>query len=100
MVVVEVTVVPIGTEGPSLSEYVARALKELEKLDVKYELTPTGTVIEGDLDEVLEVAKKMHESVFDGDIYRVVTTLQIDDRRDEELSIEGKKKSVNERMKK
>lgn len=96
--VLEVTIVPIGTEGPSLSKYVAGALEELEKMDVKYELTPSGTIIEGELEEILDIAKRMHESVFDESIFRVVTTIQIDDRRDKKLTIEGKRKSVEEKL--
>ncbi|KXA95459.1 hypothetical protein AKJ65_01785 [candidate division MSBL1 archaeon SCGC-AAA259E19] len=99
MAVVEVTVVPIGSEGPSLSEYVSKALEELEDTDLKYELTSSGTILQGDLDEVLAVAKRMHESVFDQEISRVVTYLQIDDRRDKSLTIRGKKESVEKKMK-
>ncbi|KXA91583.1 hypothetical protein AKJ57_00790 [candidate division MSBL1 archaeon SCGC-AAA259A05] len=99
MVVVEVTIIPIGTGGPSLSKYISKALEKLEDADVKYELTSSGTIIEGDLDEVLEVAKRMHENVFDQEISRVVTYLQIDDRRDKSMTIQGKKESVEKRMK-
>ncbi len=100
MAVVEITIVPVGTEGPSLSDYVAEALEVLEDEGVKYELTSTGTILEGDLDEVLEVAKKMHESVFDEEISRVVTSIRIDDRKDKNLEIEGKKRSVEEKLEK
>lgn len=100
MAVVEITIVPVGTEGPSLSDYVAEALEVLEEEGVKYELTSTGTILEGDLDEVMEVAKKMHESVFDEDISRVVTSIRIDDRKDKDLEIEGKKESVQEKIEK
>ncbi len=99
MVVVEVTVIPIGAEGPSLSKYVAGALDKLEGYDVEYELTSSGTIMEGDLDEVLEAARAMHENLFDEEIERVVTILQIDDRRDKDLTIEGKKGSVKNKMK-
>lgn len=100
MAVVEVTVIPIGTKDPSLSKYVAKALEELENKDVDYELTPSGTVLEGDLSEILEVIRDMHESVFGDDIKRVVTSVQIDDRRDKKHTRAGKKKSVEDRMKK
>jgi len=100
LAVVEVTVIPIGTEGPSLSGYVARALETLEKADIEYELTSTGTILEGDLDETLEVAKKMHESVFDERISRVVTSIRIDDRKDKTLTMKGKKDSVQEKLEK
>lgn len=98
LAVVEVTVIPIGTEGPSLSKFVAKVLEVLEEEDVEHELTSSGTIIEGELDEVLEIAKKMHESVFDDEVSRVVTTLEIDDRRDKELTIEEKKESVDEKL--
>lgn len=99
MAVVEITIVPIGTGEPSLSKYISKALEELEDADVKYELTSSGTLLEGDLDKVLSIAKRMHESVFDQEISRVVTYLQIDDRRDKSLTIKGKKKSVEKKMK-
>lgn len=99
MAVVEVTVIPIGTKTPSISKYVARALEVLEKeKDIKYELTSTGTIIEGNLERVLSLAKKMHESVFDMEVLRVVTIIRIDDRRDKPLSIEGKLKSVEGKL--
>lgn len=99
MAVVEVTVIPLGTKTPSISEYVARALEVLKKeKDIKYELTSTGTIIEGDLDKVLNLAKKMHESVFDEGVSRVITTIRVDDRRDKQLSIKGKLKSVEKKL--
>ena len=98
MVVAEIKIIPVGTKGPSLSRYVAKALKELEKTDIEYELTSSGTILEGELEDVLEAARKMHESVFDESTKRVLTTLEIDDRRDKELSISGKKKSVKKKL--
>ena len=99
MAVVEVAVIPLGTKTPSVSKYVARALEVLEKEnDIKYELTSMETIIEGDLDKVLDLAKKMHEAVFDKEILRVVTIIKIDDRRDKPLSMEGKVKSVQEKL--
>ena len=70
---------------------------EKEK-DVKYELTSTGTIIEEDLERVLNLAKRMHESVFGEEVSRVITIIRIDDRRDKPLSIEGKLKSVEEKL--
>ena len=48
MVVVEVTIVPVGTKSPSLSDYVAKASEILEKSNLEHELTSTGTIIEGE----------------------------------------------------
>ena len=99
MAIMEISVAPLGTKTPSVSKYVAKALEILEKeKDIKYELTSMGTIIEGDLGKVLNLAKKMHEAVFDKEILRVVTIIKIDDRRDKPLSIEGKIKSVQEKL--
>ncbi|OAT82395.1 MTH1187 family thiamine-binding protein [Desulfotomaculum copahuensis] len=100
MAVVEVSVVPIGTGGPGLSSYVAGCLKVLEAEEgISYQLTPMGTVIEGDLDRVLAVVRKMHEAPFGREISRVVTTVKIDDRRDKQLTMQGKVASVQGKLK-
>ena len=49
MAIAEVTIVPLGTATTSLSRYVADCHKVLMAAgDLKYELNPMGTVIEGD----------------------------------------------------
>ena len=64
MAMVEVSVVPVGTETPSVSRYVARAVQLLqEERDIKYELTAMGTIIEGDLDYLLALV--LHPSVLE-----------------------------------
>ena len=99
MAIAEITVVPIGTASPSVSKYVAGALKVLEQeKDVKYRLTGMGTILEGELPAVLEATRKMHESVFSDEIQRVLTMIRIDDRRDREASVERKLKSVAEKL--
>jgi uncharacterized protein (TIGR00106 family) len=58
-----------------------------------------GTIIEGDLDEILEVIRKMHEHPFTQGAVRVSTSIKIDDRRDKpEHSIAGKMRSVEEKL--
>ena len=99
MAIVEISVIPLGTKKPSVSKYVADALRILEKeKNIKYELTSMGTIIEGDLKKVLDLAVKMHGAVFDKEVLRVITIIKIDDRRDKPLSIEGKVKSVQEKL--
>ncbi|QJW44591.1 MTH1187 family thiamine-binding protein [bacterium BFN5] len=99
MAVVEVTVIPLGTGTPSISHYVAQCHKILEQAhDVKHQLTPMSTIIEGDLDRVLEILKKLHEVPFANGAQRVSTTIRIDDRRDKELTMQGKIKAVTEKL--
>ena len=97
MAIVELTIVPVGV-GPSVSAYVAGAIKVLEKTGLEYELTAMGTIIAGDLDHILAAVRKMHESCFDAGAARVLTQIRIDDRRDKESSIERKIRSVREKL--
>ena len=98
-VIAEVSIVPVGTGDCSLSKYVAGCLKVIEASgDVKYQLTPMGTVLEGPLDSVLATIKLMHEVPFKNGIKRVVTTIKIDDRRDIEASMNWKVDSVLNKM--
>ncbi|RLC48316.1 MAG: thiamine-binding protein [Candidatus Coatesbacteria bacterium] len=98
MVVCSVTVVPLGTGSPSLSRFVAKSLRVLEESGVKYQLTPMATVIEGELDEVLAVAAKMHSSLFSDEVVRVSTTIKIDERRDKKLTMNGKVGAVKSKL--
>jgi len=99
MALVEVSIIPLGTPTPSVSQYIAKAVKVLEgEKDIKYELTAMGTIIEGDLDRVLTLARKMHEAVFNAGIMRVVTTIKIDDRRDKSSSMSSKMESLKREL--
>lgn len=99
MAMVEVSVVPVGTATPSVSRYVAGAVRILQgEPDVKYELTAMGTIIEGELERLLALALRMHLSAFDAGVQRVVTTVKIDERRDKPLTIDGKLKAVKEKL--
>jgi len=99
MTIAEVSVVPLGTKSPSVSQYVARAIKVLEQeKDIKYEMTPMGTVIDGDLDRILAVVKKMHEEIFGEGVARVITTVKIDDRRDKAQSMKAKLDSLKKKL--
>jgi uncharacterized protein (TIGR00106 family) len=99
MAIAEVSVVPLGTKTASVSQYVARAIKVLEKQkSIRYEITPMGTVIEGDLDKILTVVKRMHEAVLGEEVVRVLTTVKIDDRRDKPQSMKAKLDSVRKKL--
>src|SRR6056297_401616 len=100
MVIAELTIVPIGTESTSLSSYVAGCHEILKDQDkVIYRLTPMGTILEGKLDDIFEITKKMHEVPFDKGALRVTTNLKIDDRRDKEAKMDKKINSVAEKLK-
>ncbi len=54
MVLLEFAMSPTG-QGESLSPYVARILDVIDKSGVAYQLTPMGTILEGEWDEVMQV---------------------------------------------
>ncbi|MEW6193103.1 MAG: MTH1187 family thiamine-binding protein [Bacillota bacterium] len=98
MVVAEISVVPLGTGSASVSRYVADCIRVLQESGLKYEVTAMGTIVEGELDAVLAAARRMHAVPFDAGVKRVVTTIKIDERRDKELSIQGKVAAVARQM--
>ena len=98
MAIVELSIVPIGIQSTSLSSYVAGAIKVLEKTTLQYELTAMGTIISGDLDDILRTIRQMHESCFAAGAMRVLTQIRIDDRRDRNGSTEQKIRSVRDKL--
>jgi uncharacterized protein (TIGR00106 family) len=98
-VIAEISITPLGTASTSLSHYVAACVDILKQApEVSYQLTAMGTIIQGPLGRVLELAGKMHQAPFAQGAQRVVTTIKIDDRRDKPLTIEGKVQAVVKQM--
>jgi len=104
MAIVDVTVIPIGTQTPSVSEYVAAIQGILQEYKregkIDYQLTPMNTIIEGELSTLFEVIQAIHEAPFQQGIERVATSIRIDDRRDKQRKMADKLKSVEEKLKK
>ncbi len=102
MAIVAVSISPtVGTpdEGVSVSRYVARALEVVRAQQaVRYRLDPMFTTLEGDLDEIFALIRRMQEAVFDAGAVRVGTVLKIDDRRDRSVAMEDKVRSVEEQL--
>ena len=102
MPIIEISIVPVGTDNTSVSNYVTKSISILEKeKDIKYQLTAMGTIIEGNsIEQLLEIAGKMHSSVFNDIVKRVVTTIKIDERKDKESTIKNKINSIKEKLNK
>jgi len=97
MAVVEVSVAPIGTNTASISDHVARCIDVLDESGLKYRVCPMGTVIEGELGDVLATVAKMHQVPFESGAQRVLTHVAVDDRRDKPLTMDGKLAAVRAR---
>ena len=99
MSVCSVSIVPMG-KGTSISDTLAKCLRVLDKFsDLKSQITPMSTQLEGKTERVLEAVKAMHEAAFTPGIGRVYTTITLDDRRDKEVTLESKVTSVKAKLK-
>ncbi|WP_332691394.1 MTH1187 family thiamine-binding protein [Halalkalibacter lacteus] len=100
MAIVDVTIIPIGTDTPSVSKYVAEIQEVLKTYEgkVKYQLTPMSTLIEGELPVLFEVIQAIHEVPFKNGLSRVATNIRIDDRRDKQSTMAGKLEAVKSHL--
>lgn len=99
MAVVEVSITPLGTGTPGVSAYVAGCVRIARESGLTCQLTPMGTIFEGDLDAILATIRRMQESVFAAGAVRVSSLIKIGDRRDRgDHSAAGKVRSVEEKL--
>ena len=96
MALLQLTTIPLGTETVSVGDYVAEIQKELEKAGVPFSLNDMGTVIEGNISELLAIIEKIYEIPFAKGAVRVVTQIVIDDRRDKQVHIGDKIHAVTQ----
>lgn len=98
MIIAEVSIIPVGTSSPSVSSYIAECIKFLKEKNAKFQLTPMGTIIEGEWQEVMDLICEMQEQIFKQGVLRIVTTIKIDERRDKRSSMEAKVNSVRSKI--
>lgn len=77
----ELEIIPIGTQSASLSGVLAEVALLIDRSGLDYRVGPMGTVVEGDWDRVMVLAKQCHQAVL-ASSGRVMTTIRIDDRKD------------------
>ena len=92
----EFSVIPIG-QGTSISDQIADVLKIVDGSGIPYKINPMGTVVEGEMDQVLGLIKECHAAVMKNSD-RALTTITIDDRTDRENRIEAKVASVEKKV--
>jgi uncharacterized protein (TIGR00106 family) len=78
MVMLEFAIAPRGI-GESLSEHVSRIVDIIDKSGVPYQLTPMGTILEGEWAEVMGVVTACFEAL-KADFPRVGVQLKVDYR--------------------
>lgn len=94
--IVELTVVPIGTGETSVSSYVKAAIKIIEETDLEYQVNSMGTCVQGEWDEIFSTLKAVHDELAKMGCNRIVTTVKIDDRRDKFGTMDAKIAAIGE----
>ena len=92
----ELSVIPLG-RGRSISADLADLVRIIDASGLDYRLTPTGTVIEGNWDELMDLARKCH-STMRGKSERVITLMKLDDYEQRTGRITTAVKSVEEKV--
>jgi uncharacterized protein (TIGR00106 family) len=96
MVLLEFSVSPLGV-GESVSADVARCLELVEQSGLDYQLHAMGTLIEGELPEVLSLLQKCMEIVASRHS-RVTCTAKLDMRRGHSGRLQSKVTSVERQL--
>ncbi len=93
---VQFSIVPLG-RGESISGPVAKILDLVDGSGLPYRLTPMGTIVEGEWDEVMALIGACHREALKG-APRALTTIIIDDRPGKADRITEKIRSVEKRL--
>jgi len=96
MVLMEFSITPLGL-GESVSSYVTRCVKVVAASGLDYELHAMGTIVEGELDQVLDVMKRCFDEL-QADCDRITCTAKFDYRRGATGRIRSKVRSVEEKL--
>jgi len=94
MIISQLSISPVGKDI-SLSKYVKIAINKIKNEGINYKTNAMATVIETeDLDTLLDAVKKAHNAMLSSGAKRVITELKIDDRKDKDVTIKTKEKSL------
>ncbi|MCB2198003.1 MTH1187 family thiamine-binding protein [bacterium] len=95
MAIMAISIAPSGMEGTSLSAIVSKAIEVLDKQDrVQWELGSMFTTVEGELDDLFDIAKRMHEALAEAGAPRIGSVIKIDDRRDKVAHMKEKTDAI------
>ena len=92
----ELSVIPLA-RGRSISADLADLVKIIDASGLDYRLTPTGTVIEGSWDELMDLAKRCHNTMRDK-TERVITLMKLDDYEQRTGRLTAAVNSVEEKV--
>jgi uncharacterized protein (TIGR00106 family) len=85
----DIQVIPIGA-GVSVRAQVKRAYEILVGANINAQLHPNGTNVEGELRDVLDAVRRVHETLHAEGTVRLATWIKLGTRTDKEASLGGK----------
>lgn len=86
----ELQVIPIGS-GVSVRKEVSRIVELLKDTGLTMETHASGTDLEGELDDILKVVSKVHDTLHDEGCVRLVSTLKLETRTDKAVTLADKR---------
>jgi len=96
MVLLEFSMAPLE-KGASVGGYVARSLEIIDASGLDYRLHAMGTIVEGEIDQVLGLLKACLEAMAK-DCERITCTAKLDYRRGHSGRLQTKVSSVEEKL--
>ena len=88
MVLVEFAMFPTD-KGESVSAYVSQVINHIHESGLAYKLTPMGTILEGNWDEVMLVISGCFK-ILEAQANRIYSTIKIDYRKTESSRMHSK----------
>jgi uncharacterized protein (TIGR00106 family) len=100
MATADLTVLALGRQELSASEYIAEIQRRLRKQKrVHFQMHAMGTSLEGTTEDILAVVGELHAVPFEQGVQRVYTVLKLDERRDRpRQTLDEKVRSVEHRL--
>jgi uncharacterized protein (TIGR00106 family) len=100
MATADLTVIGLGRQSASASEYIAEMQRRLQAQDrVRFRLHAMGTELEGKVEDILEIVRQLHNVPFEAGLPRVYTVLKLDERIDKpQQTLDDKVKSVEDQL--
>jgi len=96
MVLLEFSMSPLD-KGDSLSQYVARSLDIIDKSGLPYQLTPMGTIVEGEWEQVMALVTSCFQAMSQ-DCNRISTSMKIDYRTGKSGRLKSKIRSIESKL--
>lgn len=95
--IVQFTLIPLGTKSESLSKTLAKAMVHVAESNLPYKVGPMGTTVEGEWFEIINLINHCRKTIL-RECPRVSIIINMDDRKNATDRIRGKVTSLEKKM--